>query len=175
MRRHSHECDGFKVITGGNMAGAKDKRSLGKIADLLEQLKQRKIPVVPQKASVSEIIDAFAASDHSRILYVVDDESRFTGILSLGNMIRHVFFHYHDPSIDTKSVISMVVSETAADFMQRDPIFAIHSENVEDVLQRMIDHNVKEIPILDDEKRVVADLTIVDLLKYYKSVKGPDL
>ena len=157
------------------MAGAKDKRSLGKIADLLEQLKQRKVPVVPRRATVSEIIDAFAASDHSRILYVVDDELRFIGVLSLGNMIRHVFFHYHDPSIDSRSLISMVVSETAGDFMQREPIFAIHSEDVEDVLQRMIDHNVKEIPILDDEKRVVADITIVDVLKYYKSVKGPDL
>ena len=157
------------------MAEAKDKRSLKKISDLLEQLKQRKVPVVPKQATVSEIIDAFAASDHSRILYVLDDEGRFIGVLSLGSMIRHVFFHYHDPSIDSRSIISMVVSETAGDFMQREPMFAIHSEDVEDVLQRMIDHNIKEIPILDDEKRVVADITIVDLLKYYKSVKGPDL
>jgi len=157
------------------MAGAKDKKSFGKIAELLKQLKQRKVPVVTKRATVSEIIDAFSASDHSRILYVVDDEWRFIGVLSLGNMIRHVFFHYHDPSIDSRSLISMVVSETAGDFMQREPIFAIHSDGVEDVLQSMIDHNVKEIPILDDEKRVVADLTIVDLLKYYKLVKGPDL
>jgi CBS domain-containing protein len=157
------------------MAGAKNKRSLGKIADLLEQLKQRKLPVVSKRATVSEIIDAFAVSHHSRVLYVVDDEWRFIGVLSLGNMIRHVFFHYHDPSIDSRSLVSMVVSETAGDFMQREPMFAIHSEDVEDVIQRMIDRNVKEIPILDDEKRVIADITIVDLLKYYKSVKGPDL
>jgi CBS domain-containing protein len=157
------------------MAGAKDKRSLGKIADLVERLKQRKVPVVPKRATISEIIDAFAASNHSRILYVVDDEGRFRGILSLGNMIRHVFFHYHDPSIDSRSVVSMVVSETAGDFMQKEPMVAMLSHDVEAVLQRMIDHNVKEIPILDDEKRVVADLTIVDLLKYYKCIKGPDL
>ena len=157
------------------MAGAKDKRSLGKIADLVERLKQRKIPVVSKRATVSEIIDAFAASDHSRILYVVDDEGSFRGVLSLGNMIRHVFFHYHDPSIDSRSLISMVVSETAGDFMQKEPMVAMLSDDVEAVLQRMIDHNVKEIPILDDEKRVVADLTIVDLLKHYKCIKGPDL
>ena len=151
------------------MAGVKDKRSFGKIVDLLEQLKQRKVPVVPRRATVSEIIDAFAASEHLRILYIVDDERRFVGVLSLGNMIKHVFFHYHDPSsIDSRSIISMVVSETAGDFMQREPVFAISSEDVEDVLQRMIDYNVKELPVLDDEKRVVADLTIVDLLKYYK-------
>jgi CBS domain-containing protein len=157
------------------MAGAKDKRSLGKIADLVERLKQRKVPVVPKRATVSEIIDAFAASDHSRILYVVDDEGSFRGVLSLGNMIRHVFFHYHDPSIDSRSLVSMVVSETAGDFMQKEPMVAMLSDDVEAVLQRMIDHNVKEIPILDDEKRVVADLTIVDLLKHYKCIKGPDL
>ena len=157
------------------MAGAKDKRSLGKIADLVERLKQRKVPVVSKRATVSEIIDAFAASDHSRILYVVDEEGSFRGVLSLGNMIRHVFFHYHDPSIDSRSLISMVVSETAGDFMQQEPMVTMLSDDVEAVLQRMIDHNVKEIPILDDEKRVVADLTIVDLLKHYKCIKGPDL
>ena len=157
------------------MAGAKDKRSLGKIADLVERLKQRKVPVVSKRATVSEIIDAFAASDHSRILYVVDDEGSFRGVLSLGNMIRHVFFHYHDPSIDSRSLVSMVVSETAGDFMQQEPMVTMLSDDVEAVLQRMIDHNVKEIPILDDEKRVVADLTIVDLLKHYKCIKGPDL
>jgi len=157
------------------MVRAKDKRTLGKIADLVERLKQRKVPVVLKGATVSEIIDAFAESDHSRILYVVDDEGRFRGVLSLGNMIRHVFFHYHDPSIDSRSLVSMSVSETAGDFMQREPVFAMLSDKVEDILQRMIDHNVKEIPILDDEKRVVADLTIVDLLEYYKCVKGPDL
>jgi CBS domain-containing protein len=157
------------------MAGAKDKRSLGKIADLVERLKERKVPVVPKGATVSEIIDAFAASDHSRILYVVDDEGSFRGVLSLGNMIRHVFFHYHDPSIDSRSLVSMVVSETAGDFMQKEPMVTMLSDDVEAVLQRMIDHNVKEIPILDDEKRVVADLTIVDLLKHYKCIKGPDL
>ncbi len=157
------------------MAGAKDKRSLGKIADLVERLKERKVPVVPKRATVSEIIDAFAASDHSRILYVVDDEGSFRGVLFLGNMIRHVFFHYHDPSIDSRSLVSMVVSETAGDFMQKEPMVTMLSDDVEAVLQRMIDHNVKEIPILDDEKRVVADLTIVDLLKHYKRIKGPDL
>ncbi len=88
-------------------------------------------------------------------------------------MIRYVFFHYHDPFIDSRSLVSMVVSETAGDFMQREPMFAVYSEDVEDVLQRMIDHNIKEIPILDNEERVVADLAIIDLLKHYKSVNLP--
>jgi CBS-domain-containing membrane protein len=69
----------------------------------------------------------------------------------------------------------MSVSKTAGDFMQREPVFAMPYENLQDVLQRMIDHSTKAIPILDDTKRVVPDLTIVDRLKHYKSIKGQDL
>lgn len=157
------------------MAWAEGKRGLGSIADLVEELKQRKIPVVSKGASVSEIVDAFVGSHHSHILYVVDDGEKLIGVISLGNLVRHVFFLYHDRYIHTRNLISQAISETAGDFIEREPIFATLSEDVEGVLQRMINNNIKEMPIIDDEKRIVADLTIVDLLKHYKGVKGPDL
>ena len=157
------------------MAGAKGKKGLGRIGDLVEELKDRKIPVVSRGATLSEIVDAFVRSNHSRLLYVTDEEGRLRGVISLGNLVRHVFFLYHDAYIDSRNLVSMAISETARDFMQREPLFAVVSEKVEDVLQRMIDNNVKEIPVLDEEKRIVGDLTIVDLLKHYKYVKGADL
>ncbi|MEE4351644.1 MAG: CBS domain-containing protein [Desulfatiglans sp.] len=153
----------------------KDNQNPQKIADLIVQLKKRKLPVIDRQAGVNEIIDAFVASNHSRILYVVDKEQRLKGVLSLGNLVRHVFFHYHDPPIDSRSLVSMFVSETADDFMQREPVCAMPSENVQDVLQRMIDHNTKEIPIVDSSMRVVADLTIIDLLHHYKPIKAQDM
>ncbi|NVM23275.1 MAG: CBS domain-containing protein [Desulfobacterales bacterium] len=157
------------------MARAKNKRDFGKIGDLVEELGQREIPAVYERAIVGEIIDAFVKSHHSRVLYVVDEEARLKGVISLGNLIRHVFFLYHDPYVDTRNLISMAISQTAKDFMQREPLFCVESDDLEDVLQRMIKHNVKEIPVLDDEKRIVADLTMVDLLKRYKHIKGPEL
>ena len=146
------------------MAGVRNKSGSGKIADLLDNLKQRKIPAIYEQASISEIIEAFAGSSHSRLLYVVDQEERLKGFISLGNLVRHVFFDYHDPYIDTRKITHMAVSEIAVHFMQREPQFAVASEDLQNVLQRMIKYNIKEIPIVDDEKRIVADITIVDLL-----------
>jgi len=83
------------------------KNSLGKISDFVKELKQRNIPKVNEKASVSELLDAFVDSDHSRIVYVVDDQERLKGIISLGNLIRHVFFLYHDTGINSSHLISM--------------------------------------------------------------------
>ncbi|MDY6971385.1 MAG: CBS domain-containing protein [Thermodesulfobacteriota bacterium] len=146
------------------MAGVRNKSGSGKIADLLDNLKQRKIPAIYEQASISEIIEAFAGSSHSRLLYVVDQEGRLKGFISLGNLVRHVFFNYHDPYIDTRKLTHMALSEIAAHFMQREPQFALASDDLQSLLQRMIKYNIKEIPIVDDEKRIVADITIVDLL-----------
>ena len=157
------------------MTKTNKKNGLGKIADFVEDLQQRKIPKVNEDASVSEILDAFVESNHSRIVYVVDDQERLKGIISLGNLIRHVFFLYHDTDINSSHLISMAVSETAKDFMLDKMFFALTSDDVESVLKRMIKQNIKEIAILDDEKRIIADFTMIDLLKHYKNAKGRNL
>jgi CBS domain-containing protein len=154
------------------MTGKNKKNGLGKISDFLEKLQQRNIPKVNEDASLSEILDAFVDSDYSRIVYVVDNQERLKGIISLGNLIRHVFFLYHDTDISSRHLISMAVSETAKDLMLEKTLFALTSDDVESVLKRMIKHNVKEIAILDDEKRIIADLTMIDLLEHYKNAKG---
>lgn len=157
------------------MTASKRTDYLGKIADFLKESKPRNVPKVKEQDGVSELIDAFVQSDHSRIVYVVDDQERLKGIISLGNLVRHFFFHYHDTHIDSRHLISMAVSETAKDFMHENALVARVTDEVEDVLKRMIKNNVKEIAILDSEKRVIADLTIIDLLKYYKRRMGNEL
>ena len=155
------------------MVEPKRREEIGRIADFVEETRERKIPMVDEQATVSEIVDAFVASYHSRLLYVVDKEKRLKGVISLGNLIRHVFFSYHDSHVNSRNLISLAVSETARDFMQREPMFAVLSDNAEDVLQRMVSYNIKEIPVLDEENKVVADLTIIDFLEQYESVKYP--
>jgi CBS domain-containing protein len=152
-------------------------KNFGIIDNLLDGIKQRQIPLVSEKATLGHIIDAFADGTHSRLLYVVGDNERLVGVISLGDLIRHVFFHYHEQVsyVDSRNLVKMAVCETAKDFMHKELLCATVSENIEDVLEKMIRHNAKEIPVLDDKKRIVADLTMVDLLKYYKSVKKSDL
>ena len=59
-----------------------------------------------------------------------------------------------------------ITLETARHMMQKHPIFAREDEKLEDVLKRMVKSNVKEIAILDDEDRVIGDITMLDLLKF---------
>ncbi len=150
------------------MAKTENKKKNLKIADLITDMEHREVPIINEQADIDEIIQAFARSTHARLLYVVGKKGKLKGFLSLGNLVRHVFFHYHEPHIHTRSLTHMAVSEKAEHFMQRSPQFAVASDDLQEVLQRMIKNNIKEIPIVDEGEKVVADLTIVDFLNHYR-------
>ena len=140
------------------------------IKELLPELQadERPLPVVDENASIDEIIAAFAASSHSRLLYVLNNKGLLSGVISFGRMVRHVFFHYNGRDCDTRGLVHMAFSENACDFMEREPLSAALGDQVEDVLARMLRHNVKEVPVLDEVGRVVADLTMADLLTRFR-------
>jgi len=60
----------------------------------------------------------------------------------------------------------MITADKAKDIMQKNTVVATEEEEVKQVLKRMIRTGVKEIPILDKEKRIIADLTLADLLRF---------
>ena len=137
-----------------------------RVSEVVAFLKERKLPLIQEKANIEEVIDTMIRFQHSRLLYVVDDDKKLTGTISLGLLARHVFSASHEPQIHPRFLINMITAETAKDIMQKNPVVTTEEEKVEVVLKRMIRINAKEIPVLDNEKRVIADLTMVDLLKF---------
>lgn len=137
-----------------------------RVTEVVAFLKESKLPLIQEKANIEEVIDTMIRFQHSRLLYVVDDDKKLTGTISLGLLARHVFSTSHEPQIHPRFLINMITAETAKDIMQKNLVVTTEEEKVEVVLKRMIRTNAKEIPVLDKEKRVVADLTMVDLLKF---------
>jgi CBS domain-containing protein len=137
-----------------------------KVAELVAFLKGRRLPLIDQKANIEEIVTAMIHFEHSRLLYVVDHNEKLIGTISWGLLTRHVFSTSHDPQIHPRFIMSMITAETAKDIMQKNPLFITENELVETLLKKIIQRRVQEIPVLDREKRVIANLTIVDLLRF---------
>ena len=143
-----------------------------KVAELVAFLKERRLPLIDQKANIEEIVTAMTHFEHSRLLYVVDNNEKLTGTISWGLLARHVFSSSHAPQVHPRFIMSMITAETAKDIMQKNPVFTTENELVETLLKKIIQRKVQEIPVLDREKRVIANLTIVDLLRFlFKSRK----
>jgi len=138
------------------------------IAKLVERTGKRALPVIREEAAIEDVIEAFSGSTHARVLYILDDQGRLVGVISLGQLVRHVFSAFHEPSIHPRRLMGLIASETAGDLMRNKTVTARLDEQATDVLQRMIRANVKEIAVIDDDRQVVADLTMVDFLQIYE-------
>ncbi len=145
-----------------------------RVSAVVALIKKRSLPLIPENATIKEVVDAMTSIEHSRLIYVVDEEGRLSGTISLGLLTRHVFSPSHEPQIHPRHLIDMITAETAKDIMQKNTVVATEEEEVGKVLRRMLGANVKEIPVLDREKRVVADITIVDLLRFLFNATGLD-
>lgn len=143
-----------------------DARARKRIDDLAAMLRNRELPVIHEKAEVKEIVEKMIKFGHSRILYVVDDGERLLGTISLGTLVRHVFSMSHEPRIPPRRLMTAITMENAGHMMQKHPVVAKMGEEIRIALERMIQANVKEIAIIDDERRIIGDLTMLDLLEF---------
>ncbi|MBE9537412.1 MAG: CBS domain-containing protein [Proteobacteria bacterium] len=136
-----------------------------KIREIRVNLKGRDIPTVLESTFIKEVIETMHCCPHSHLVYVVNESDELTGTISLGTIMRQVLCHKYEPKVHPRTILGMVTYETARDIMHKKPTVATEEEEVELVIKRMIDANVKEIAIISDEKKIIADVTILDLLK----------
>ena len=138
-----------------------------KVKDILNSIQGRALPAIREDKTVRDVLKKIIAHPHTRLIYVVDKENKCVGTISLGELMRNVFPHFYEPAIHPRSLIRMVTSETAGDIMNKHVIYATGEESVESVVEKMIKAKIKEIAVVDGEKKIIADLTILDLLEHY--------
>mgnify|MGYP001827118171 FL=1 len=59
--------------------------------------------------------------------------------------------------------------------MLKQLLYATTEEEIGVVTRRMLKANVKDIPVVDSDKRVIADITIVDLLQHLLALDEENL
>ena len=134
------------------------------IAEVVKTLGGREMPAISEKTPVEDAIERMVQFPHSRLLYVLDGHGKLIGTVSLANLVSHFFSHSHEPQVHPRSLLSMITTETVRDIMERHPVVATEAEGVESVLKKMVEKNLTEIAVLDDENRLIADVTMIDLL-----------
>jgi len=146
-----------------------------RVRDLTHFLKDREIPVIHEKADIENVIEAMAGFVHSRLLYVINDHHELIGTISLGLLERHFFSRNHEPQIHARLMMKMIKAETAGDIMQKNLVVAREEDELIDVLQKMIRLNIKEMPVLNHHRKVIGDLTLIDLLEFIVHLKKTDM
>ena len=140
------------------------------ISEVLEIIGERQISTIDQDSPMEEVILRMAAFVHTRLLYVVDRDNHLKGTITVGALLRHIYPHHYEGKIHPHGLLRRITIVNAAHIMQKKNIFTSPEETVEQALGWMARSGVKEMAVLDQEGRVVGDITAIDLMRcYYKS------
>jgi len=137
-----------------------------KIKEIMQCIKDREIPCVNEHSAISEVIQVAIRFPHSRLVYVVDEHCRLLGAITLGSLLRFLYpYHYRD-KIHSRDILRRLSVKKASDLMSNGNVKARPEETVDDILKRMAKTGVKELAVVDDEGRILADITVIDLLAH---------
>ena len=143
-----------------------------KIREILDCIGPRESPVVDWNSNIDDVIRIMADFIHSRLVYVVDEEKRLKGTISVGTLLRHIYPHHYEGKIHPHGILERITAEAARHIMDKRSISTTPDETVDRVLRRMARSGVKEIPVLDKEGCIIGDITAIDLLRFYYMTEG---
>jgi CBS domain-containing protein len=136
------------------------------IGDALDQLGSLPYLAIPGEATMEEAAKQVTGMRQVRGIYVVDAKGQLLGTISLGVLIRHITSVRHRPQFHMRSLLSRITSEKMADLMERHVIFAGKEDDLRSVIDRMVTANIKEIPVVDENRCLIGVVGLLDLWNF---------
>ncbi|MEW6428495.1 MAG: CBS domain-containing protein [Thermodesulfobacteriota bacterium] len=138
-----------------------------RIGEVMQRITEREVPAIFEECTIREVIEMIVRFPHTRLIYVTDGDGRLRGTITVGSLLRHLFPYHYEGRVHGRGILRNITAQRASDLMDTRNILASPDEEVDAVLQRMAGSGVKEMAIVDGQGRILADITAVDLLKYY--------
>ena len=137
------------------------------------------LAIVRPEDSLKTVIKAMLESPKTLNAYVVDNDGKLVGVISVWDILQATVAHDPDtlnsgsPSIlfDREFIERYAFSENAEDLM-REPVCVDLTHTLRRAYKLMIEHGLTEIPVVNNQGRIIGDLTMLELLKSAWNLDG---
>ena len=137
--------------------------------------------VISENSTINKMLALLIEETKTRHVYVTDNENRLLGSVRL-----HSILTYFVPSFVLDRNDNEVVSDyltyfkfseaiSIKDIMETNPIFVTEETELKRALILMGDANINEIPVVDQNKRILGELNLLKVAKLYLENQGKDL
>lgn len=148
-----------------------------KVKDLMD-CRYWDLPVVERSTDISTILSVLSGKNH---VWVVDNKKdrRLVGVITEHDILSLLSPPHLPPYMfgkpDLRSFQFGIVSK-AEDIMSEKPITCKADEKIYDVLLRMKKYRIRRVAVVDEEGRLVGEITLHHLIcKYYKASQYHDI
>ncbi|GEM_PF-1737319 len=139
----------------------------------------RGLAIVRPSDSLEDVVKAILSEPRTMSAYVVDEDQRLMGVITIWDLLQATIAHDPDtinsgsPSIlfDREFLERYAFSEKAEDIM-REAVCVDLSHSLRRAYNLMIQHGLTEVPVVDNQGRIIGDLTLLELLKAAWNLDG---
>lgn len=131
--------------------------------------------IVLEDDSVQEIIDIFIGNPVTRAVYVVDKSDNFIGIITIQDILKRISLDFHSlsslytsPTFTGYNIALSAKDATAGDIMDPEVYFVHDDDPIDEAFNLLFKNNAGEIPVVDENDKLVGDLNVVELLVLWK-------
>lgn len=137
----------------------------------VELLMDKKVWDIPIVEKDTQIINVLSILDGRSHVWVVNnsENKELAGVITRQDVLeilappRASYSMFSVPSYKIRGTKSK-----AEDVMSKDPIATRCDEKIVDVLQKMIKHRIRRLPVIDKNKKVLGEITLQHLIhKFY--------
>ena len=137
----------------------------------IEQLMDKKVWDIPTVEKDAPIIDVLSILDGRSHVWVVNDskDNELAGVITRQDVLE--ILAPPRTSYSMFSVPRYKLRDTkgkAEDVMNKDPITSKCDEKIVSVLQKMIKHHIRRLPVITKDKKILGEITLQHLIhKFY--------
>ncbi|HEY41734.1 MAG TPA: CBS domain-containing protein [Dehalococcoidia bacterium] len=125
---------------------------------------------IPEDTSLEYVIGRFARESGLRGVFLVDSRQRLSGVLTRTDLMKwahlQLFGGKGRHEIAISDFFRIIDAKKAKDLVTTDPrvISVKESDNLQNALDKMLDHEEDVLPVVDDERRILGDLRLSEVL-----------
>ena len=128
------------------------------------------IPIVEKNANLKSIFSILSKNDHT---WVVENKKNLciVGVITEYDTLL-LFSPSYTPlqSFDKPNLQSLQygLSSTAEDIMSKKPVAASQDEKIIDVIWKMKQHKIKQVPVVDENDKLLGEIALHQFIDRYK-------
>jgi CBS domain-containing protein len=116
---------------------------------------------------IYEAIKKIASSKKSKIACVIDKEGKLKGLLTPRDVLEELevskFGGIRGRFFAGPEILHLLTSKYARDIMSA-PVSVHVNDGVEEAINTMLDHGFYELPVVDDEMKVIGEISYFDII-----------
>ena len=119
--------------------------------------------IVSEDADPMEIAKKMIENPKTRSVYVADNNRKLLGLIPVSYLVQYLFFEYIPDEFLYYRAIKPLETVKAKDIMIP-PVYVKEDDSIDVAFQKMASHSIKELPVVNEDLRIVGDLNILELI-----------